>query len=141
MLVTNLHDKTKYDIHIRIFKQALTHGLIMKKVHRVIKFNQRAWLKPYFEMNIKLRQKSKNNFEKEFFKLMNNAVFGKTIQNVRKHRNGKPVTTAKKRNYLISRPNYHTTKFFTEKLLAIEMRKSPIFINKYFFRFINIILE
>ena len=141
MLVTNLHDKTKYDIHIRIFKQALTHGLIMKKVHRVIKFNQRAWLKPYFEMNIKLRQKSKNNFEKEFFKLMNNAVFGKTIQNVRKHRNGKSVTTAKNRNYLISRPNYHTTKFFTEKLLAIEMRKSPIFINKYFFRFINIILE
>ena len=113
----------------------------MKKVHSVIKFDQRAWLKPFFEMNIKLRQKPKNNFEKEFFKLMNNAVFGKTMQNVRKHRNGKPVTTSRSRISLVSRPNYHTTKFFTKKLLAIEMRKSPIFMNKYFFRFINIIIE
>ena len=95
----------------------------MKKVHRVIKFNQNAWLKPYIDMNTKLRQKAKNNFEKDFFKLMNNAVFGKTMENVRKHRDIKLVTTERRRNYLVSEPNYHTTKFFTETLLAIEMKK------------------
>ena len=96
----------------------------------MIKFNQNAWLKPYIDMNTKLRQKAKNNFEKDFFKLMNNAVFGKTMENVRKHRDIKLVTTERRRNYLVSEPNYHTTKFFTENLLAIEMRKTQILMNK-----------
>ena len=73
MLVTNLHDKTEYIIYIRSLKQALNHGLILKKVHRVIKFNQKAWLKTYIDMNTKLQQKAKNNFEKDFFKLVNNG--------------------------------------------------------------------
>ena len=73
----NLHDKFEYVIHMRNSKQALNHGLILKKVHRVIKFNQKAWLKPYVDMNTKLRQKAKNNCEEDFFKLMNNAVFWK----------------------------------------------------------------
>ena len=81
-------------------------------------------------MNTKLRQKAKNNFEKDFSKMMNNAVFGKTMENVRKHRNMKLVTTERRRNYLVSEPNYHTTKFFTENLLAIEMRKTQILMNK-----------
>ena len=67
-LVTNLHDKTEYAIHIRNLKLALNHGLILKKVHRVIKFNQKAWLKPYNHVNTKLRQKAKNNFEKDIFR-------------------------------------------------------------------------
>ena len=88
----------------------------MKKVHRMIKFNQKAWLKPYIDINTKLRQKAKSNFEKEFFKLMNNAIFGKTMENLRKHGNIKLVTTRRRRNYLVSEPNYHTTKFFIETL-------------------------
>ena len=75
--VSNLHDKTEYFIHIRIFKQALIHGLALKKVHRVIKFNEKAWLKQYIDMNNKLRKNAKNYFEKGFFKLMNNVVLGK----------------------------------------------------------------
>ena len=76
------------------------------------------------------KQKSKNNFEKDFLKLMNNAVFGKTMENVRKYGNIKLVTTERRRNYLLSEPNYHTTKFFTENVLAIEIRKTQILMNK-----------
>ena len=74
-LVANLHDKTEYVIHIRSLKQALSHGLVLKKGHKVIKFNQNAWLKPYIDMNTDLRKKAKNDFEKDFFKLMNDAIF------------------------------------------------------------------
>ena len=74
-LVANLHEKTEYVVHIRNLKQLLNHGLIRKKVHRVINFNQKACLKPYIDLNIKLRQIARNIFEKDFFKLMNNAVF------------------------------------------------------------------
>ena len=122
-LVANLLDKTEYAIHIINLKQALNHRLVLKKVHKAIKFNQNAWLKTYIDMNTDLRKKAKNDFEKDFFKLMNNAVFGKTIENVRKHRDIKLVTTDRRRNYLVSEPNYRTTKFFTENLLAIEMKK------------------
>ena len=80
-------------MHIRNLKQALNHGLILRNVHSVIKSNQKAWLKTNIEMNSKLRQKAKNNFEKDFFTLMNISVFGKTMENVRKNTNIKFVTT------------------------------------------------
>ena len=81
-------------------------------------------------MNTELRKQAKSDFEKEFFKLMNNYVFGKTIENVRKHRNIKLVTIDKRRNQLVSEPNYHTTKWFSENLLAIEMKKTKVKMNK-----------
>ena len=97
-LVCNLRDKKKYVVHISISKQTLDHGLKLKKVHRVIEFNQEAWLKKYIDMNIELRKKASNDFEKDFFKLMHNAVFGKMMENVRKHRDIKLVKTDHKRN-------------------------------------------
>ena len=111
-----MQDKENYVVHIRALKQALNHGLILKKVHRVIKFNQRAWLKSYIDMNTKYRKEAKNEFEKDFFKLMNNSVFGKTMENVRKHRDIKLVTTDKRRNQLVSESNYHTQQNTFQKI-------------------------
>ena len=85
-LICSKEDKEKYVMHIKVLEQALNHGLVLRKVQRVIQFNQKDWLKPYIDMNTKLRKEAKNDFEKYFFKLMNNSVFGKTMENVIKHR-------------------------------------------------------
>ena len=85
-LVTNFQDKTEYVIHIINWKQALNHRLILKKVYRVIRFNQKVWLGTYIKKNKDLRKIVKIDFENYFFMLMNNAVFGKAMENVRKQR-------------------------------------------------------
>ena len=94
-----MYDKNNYVVRIRLLKQALDHGLIFKKVHRVINFNQEAWLKECIDMNTELRKQAKNDFEKDFFKLMNDYVFKKVfLENLRKHRDIKLVTTDKRRS-------------------------------------------
>ena len=129
-LVCNLFNKKKYVAHINTLKQALNHGLKLKKIHRVIEFNQEAWLKPYIDMNTELRKLAKNDFEKDLFKLMNNSVFGKTMENIRKHRDIKLVTTDRKRSKLVSEPNYYTINLISEDLSIIEMKKTKVKMNK-----------
>ena len=90
-LVADLHNE--YVIQQRNLKQTLNHVLVLKKLHRIIKFNQNAWLKPYIDMNTDQRKKAKNDFEKDFFKLMNNEVFETPLENLRKHTDIKLVTT------------------------------------------------
>ena len=91
---------------------------------RVIKFNQKAWLKPYIDMNTHLRKKTKNDFKKHFLKLMNNGLFRKIVGNiVTKYKGIKPVTTEKRRNYLVSEPNYHKTHFFFWKCTSLRNEK------------------
>ena len=92
-LVTTTDDKEKYIVHIVALKQALNHGLKLKRVHRVITFRQKAWMTPYIDMNTDLRKQAKTDFEKDFFKLMNNSVFGKTMENVKNHRDIKSIVT------------------------------------------------
>ena len=125
-LVCNLHNKKKYVVHIKSLKQALNHGLKLKKIHRIIGFNQETWLKPYIDMKTELRKVAKDDFEKDLFKLMNNSVFGKTMENIRKHGDIKLVTADKKRNKLVSEPNYHTINYISEDLSIIEMNKTKV---------------
>ena len=129
-LVCDFFDKKKYVVHIKALKEALNHGLILKKVHRVIQFNQKAWLKPYIDMKTKFRTEAKEDFEKDFFELMNKAVFGKTMENISNHRDIKLVTTDKRRNQLASEPNYHMTKHYSENLTTREMKKTKVELNK-----------
>ena len=129
-LVGTIEDKEKYVIHISALKQALNNGLILKKIHRIIQFNQEDWLKAYIEMNTKLRAAAKNDFEKYLFKLMNNSVFEKTMENLRKHRDIRLVTNDKQRYKLVSEPDYHSSKYISENLIIIEMKKTQIFMSK-----------
>ena len=121
-LICNLQNKKDYVVHINVLKQALNHGLKLIKVHQVIEFDQEAWLKEYINFNTELRKKATNDFEKDFFKIMNNAVFGKTMENVRKHRDIKLVKTDKKRNKVVSEPNFHTMKLIDDNLAIIEKK-------------------
>ena len=125
-----MQNKKEYVVHINTLKQALEHGLKLVNVHNVIEFEQEDWLKSYINLNTELRMKANNDFEKDFFKLMNNSVFGKTMENVRKYRDIKLVKTDKKRNKLVSEPNFHTMKLIDEKLAIIEMKKIKVKINK-----------
>ena len=129
-LVCNLLNKKKYVVHIKSLKQALNHGLKLKKIYRIIEFNQEAWLKQYIDMNTELRKVAKNDFEKDLFKLMNNSVFGKTMENIRKHRDIKLVTTNKRRSKLVSEPNYRTINLIPENLSIIKMNKTKVKMNK-----------
>ena len=119
---------------MRNLKQALNHGLSFKKVHKVIKFDQNVWLKPYIDMNTNLRKKkTKNDFEKDFFKLMNNAVFVKTIKKCEKTQSYLTCHKIKKKELFsirVSEPNYCTKKFLTEHVLAMEMKKNKTKQNK-----------
>ena len=129
-LLTTLQSKEKYVVHIATLKQALLHGLELKKLHRVISFNQEAWLKPYIDKNTELTKNAKNGFEKNFFKIMNNAVFGKTMENVRYRRVVKLVTKEEKRKKLVCETNYNSCKQFSNTLMATEMRKTEVLMDK-----------
>ena len=111
-------------------KKALNHELVLKKVHRMMQFDQEDWLKPYIEINTDYRKDAKNEFEKDFYKLMNKAVFGKTMENVRNHRDIKIVTTNERRSKLASEPNYHSTKYISKDFLIMEMQKTEVKMNK-----------
>ena len=132
-LVPNLKDKKGYVVHIKALDQALKHGLKLKRVHRVIEFQQSKWMKLYIMLNTRLRKDAKNEFEKDFFKLMNNSVFGKTMENIRNHKEIKLVTSDKKYLKYVMKPNFKGGFPFSNHLFAVEMGKTAITMNSSMF--------
>ncbi len=134
-LVPNLYDKTKYVVHHETLKQYLELGMKITKIHRGISFEEKKFMKPYIDLNTELRKKGTTDFEKDFYKLMNNSVFGKTMENVRNRVNVKLVTNKLSLNKLVKKSNYVRVNEFHENLVAVHMEKTtnkvckPIYIG------------
>ena len=129
-LVPNLRDKKRYSVQIKTLNQVLKPGLKFKKIYRVIEFQQSKWMKAYIMLNTRLWKDAKNEFEKDFFKLMNNSVFGKTMENIRNHKDMKLVTSDKKYLKYVMKPNFKDGHPFSKHLFAVEMGKREITMNK-----------
>ena len=129
-LIPTLCDKEKYVLHYRNLQLYLDLGLKVKKVHRVLEFNQSPWLKQYIDFNTQKRTQAKNSFEKDFFKLMNNSVFGKTMENIRKRVDVRLITDEKKLLKMASKPTYVSSKIFNENLVAVHKIKETLTLNR-----------
>ncbi|XP_067216675.1 uncharacterized protein [Linepithema humile] len=132
-LLATLCDKQRYVIHYRNLQQCVRHGLRIAKIHRVLQFAQSPWLRGYIELNTQFRTRATNDFEKNLYKLMNNAVFGKTMGNVRNHTDVRLVTQWEGRygaEAMIAKPNFHSRSVFSENLIAVELRKLEVKFDK-----------
>ena len=129
-LISHFKPHKKYVIHYRNLRQCLEMGLRITAVHRGISFNQSPWMESYIRKNTELRKTAANRFEKDFFKLMNNSVFGKTIENIRKRQNITLVDNREKAVKLSSRPNFERATIFDRNLIAIHMKKTEVYFNK-----------
>ena len=129
-LVPNLNDKKNYVIHYENLKLYERLGLKISKIHRGIKFEERDWLKEYIDLNTNLRTKAKNDFEKDFFKLMNNSVFGKTMENIEKRVDVRLVTKRAEAMKLSSKPYYDRHTVFDEHLIAVHMKRTKLVYDK-----------
>ena len=129
-LIPTLSKKEKYVLHYRNLQLYLDLGLKVTKVHRVLEFNQTPWLKQYIDFNTEKRKNAKNAFEKDFFKLMNNSVFGKTMEKIRKRVDVRLVTDEKKLLKLTSKPTYVSSKIFNDNLVAVHKIKETLTLNR-----------
>ena len=129
-LIPTLSKKENYVLHYRNLQLYIDLGLKVTKVHRVLEFNQSPWLKQYIDFNTEKRKNAKNAFEKDFFKLMNNSVFGKTMENIRKRVDVRLVTDEKKLLKLTSKPTYVSSKIFDENLVAVHKIKETLTLNR-----------
>lgn len=132
-LVPNLINKEKYVLHYRLLQQALQLGLKLTKVHRIVSFDQSPWMKPYIEKNTELRKKSRTDFEKDFYKLMNNAVYGKTMENLRKRINVRLFRSKDEEDSLrkvIGSPLFNRSEIFDHDLCAVHSNKKILLLNR-----------
>ena len=129
-LIPNLNNKEKYVLHYRNLQLYIELGLKLRNIHRVLEFNQSPWLKKYIDYNTQKRTNAKNSFEKDFFKLMNNSVFGKTMENIRKRVDVRLITNEKKLVKMTSKPTYVSSKIFNENLVAVHKIKETLTLNR-----------
>src|SRR5690606_27081334 len=129
-LIPNLHDKKKYVVHYRNLKLYLELGLKIEKIHRVLSFSQKPWLKQYIDFNTNKRKEAKEDFEKDMFKLMNNAVFGKTMENVRKRIRYELVTDKKRFQKLVNDVTFKGHDPITENLVGVSRSKTKVVLDK-----------
>ena len=131
-LVPNLMDKSRYVLHYRNLQLYLKLGMKLEKVHKVLEFQQSPWMQPYIQKNTQLRTQAKNDFEKDFFKLMNNAVFGKTMENVRKRVNVKLLRSDEEQKILklVAKPTFARQEIFNPDLVGIQNHKEKVLLNK-----------
>ena len=129
-LIPNLNNKEKYVLHYRNLQLYIELGLKLRNIHRVLEFNQSPWLKKYIDCNTQKRTNAKNSFEKDFFKLMNNSVFGKTMENIRKRVDVRLITNEKKLLKMTSKPTYVSSKIFNENLVAVHKIKETLTLNR-----------
>ena len=125
-----LRDKKEYVLHYHNLQLYLDLGLKIKKVHRALKFDQSPWLKQYIDFNTEKRKHAENSFEKDFFKFMNNSVFGKTMENLQKKVDVRLVTDKKKLDKLTSKPTYVSSKIFNENLMGVHKVKEALTLNR-----------
>ena len=129
-LICHFKPRKNYVVHYRNLRQYLEMGMRITAVHRGISFYQSSWMEPYIRKNTELRKTAANSFEKDFFKLMNNSVFGKTIENIRKRQNIELVDNRKKAAKLTSRPNFDRATIFDKNLIAVHMKKTEVYFDK-----------
>ena len=129
-LIPKLGDKEKYIVHYENLKQYLSLGLKLTNIHRGIQFKESQWLEKYIALNTELGTAAANEFEKDFFKLMNNSVFGKTMENIRNRVDVKLVNDKKRAEKLSDKPNFNHCNIFSEDLVAIHMKKTRLVFNK-----------
>ena len=129
-LIASFRKKTKYVLHYQNLQLYLKQGLVLDKIHRVLHFEQEAWMKPYISFNTEMRKQATSDFEKDLFKLLNNAVFGKSMENVRKYVDVKLVTNPEYFQRLVAKPNYVESEVFTEDFVAVLMQRSTCTLSK-----------
>ena len=129
-LTPNLYNKTKYILHLKNLQLYLNLGLKLTKIHKVLAFDQKDWMRPSIALNTDLRTASKNDFEKDFFKLMNNSVFEKTVENIRNRVDIRLVNEEKQAKKMVSKPTFERRKIFCKDLAAVHMKRTKIMFDK-----------
>ena len=136
-MVPTLHDK--YVLHYHNLKQYMSLGLRLTKIHRAIGFHQSKWLQPYIDFNTEMQKAAKNTFEKDFYKLMNNSVFGKTMENVRKRINVKLCNNERQFKRQVVKPEFRCFKMFNKDLVGVHLQVSNLVLNKHIYVGISIL--
>ncbi|XP_066933766.1 uncharacterized protein [Clytia hemisphaerica] len=129
-LVPNLYNKKNYILHYWNLKFYINHGMKLMKIHRILKFKQEPWLKSYIDFNTERRANARNSFEKEFFKLMNNSCFGKTMENLRKRRRIELITSRAILRKRVAQPSFHDFHIINEDLVVVERKKTSLLLNR-----------